>query len=143
MQHKTLEQLQQVASLHRDDAPQAMSRRQRLKRWAEVLGQEPGRLLSTLPGTEDQPAELRKEMRSPGSALSVAFEDPILRAQGLESDSYGEAQRFFDLTDWQMHEILCFCHHGSRAEAHEIVRRVRNAIWSPGASGVLAWLGNR
>ena len=36
-------------------------------RWQQEV--EIGQLLSTLPGTEFQPADLRKEMRCPGSPL--------------------------------------------------------------------------
>jgi hypothetical protein len=49
-------------------------------------------------------------MRGDGSPISVAFEDPVLRAAGLENDNYGEAKRFFELTDGQLHEIICYCH---------------------------------
>ncbi|MBP2238793.1 succinate dehydrogenase flavin-adding protein (antitoxin of CptAB toxin-antitoxin module) [Sinorhizobium kostiense] len=31
----------------------------------------------------------------------------MLRAEGLSDDTYGEAKRFFELTDWQLHKIVC------------------------------------
>jgi hypothetical protein len=54
-----------------------------------------------------RPAGARAAMRSDSSPISVAFADPVLRAAGLENDSYGEAKRFFKLTDRQLHKIIC------------------------------------
>ena len=99
MKHHALEQLQIVAEVDQDYPRQTMSRSERLERWAELLEQNPDRRLSTLHQTEYQPARERAAMRSDGSPISVAFEDPVLRAAGLENDSYGEAKRFFELTD--------------------------------------------
>ena len=42
----------------------------------------------------------------------MAFNDPVLRAAGLRDDSYGEAKRFFELTDRQLHWLVCYCHYG-------------------------------
>ena len=63
-------------------------------------------------------------MRSSGSPLWVAFEDPVLRAEGLTSDTYGEAKRFFELTDRQLHNIVCYCHHGVTMTAETTARHV-------------------
>ena len=67
-------------------------------------------------------------MRSEGSPISVAFEDPILRAEGLENDSYGAAKRFFELTDWQLHEIVCHCFVGASMRSARAARYVRAAM---------------
>ena len=71
-------------------------------------------------------------MSTPDSPIAVAFNDPVLRAEGMKDDTYGEARRFFDLTDWQLHEIVCHCHFGDTMVAKTAARRVRNAIGNPG-----------
>ena len=128
MKHQTLEQLQTVAEIDQAYPRQAMSRSERLERWAELLERNPDRRLSTLHQTEYQPVRARGAMRGDGSPISVAFEDPVLRAAGLENDNYGEAKRFFELTDRQLHEIICYCHFGATVSAVTAARHVRAAI---------------
>jgi hypothetical protein len=125
MKHQTLDKLQEVAEVK--DRP-ALTRAERLERWAELLEKDPDRRLATLHQTEYQPIGVRETMRSAGSPISVAFEDPILRAEGMKDDSYGEAKRFFELTDGQLHEVLCYCHFGETVRAASAARHVRAAI---------------
>ncbi len=128
MKHQTLEQLQIVADVDQGYLRQAMSRSERLERWAELLERNPDRPLSTLHETEYRPASARAAMRGDGSPISIAFEDPVLRTAGLENDSYGEAKRFFELTDWQLHEIICYCHFGATVNAATAARHIRAAL---------------
>jgi hypothetical protein len=46
----------------------------------------------------------------------------------LADDSYGEAKRFFELTDNQLHEIVCYCHVGASMQSSRAARCVRAAI---------------
>ena len=140
MQHKTQEQLQRVAAVYPNEPRPAMTRTQRLERWAELLDREPRRYLSTLSGTEYQLGEARDAMHSVGSPFSVAFDDPVLRAEGLTGDSYGDAKRFFELTDRQLHNIVCYCHLGASISAEATARHVRAAINGSGDAGMIAWL---
>ena len=128
MKHQTLEQLQTVAEVHPGQQRLVVTRGERLERWAGLLEKEPDRQLGTLAGTEYQPAGTRQTMRSAGSAITVAFDDAVFRADGLENDTYGEAKRFFELTDWQLHDIVCYCHFGATMRAGTAARRVRAAI---------------
>jgi hypothetical protein len=120
--------LQAVAEVHPDEARRPMTRAERLTRWAELLERDPDRRLASLPGTEYQPPARRDTMRSSGSPITVAFEDPGLRREGLKDDTYGEAKRFFELTDWQLHDIVCYCHFGETMTSRSAARRVRAAI---------------
>ncbi|OHV83008.1 hypothetical protein [Mesorhizobium sp. ORS 3428] len=138
MKYQTVDQLNAVADVNAEAAVLISSRGQRLERWAQLLEQNPSRRLSALAGTEYATPEVRERMRSAGSPITVAFEDPIFRAQGLQDDTYGEAKRFFELSDWQLHEVVCHCHVGANLPARWAASRVRAAI-SPG-SGILAWL---
>jgi hypothetical protein len=139
MKHQTIEQLQIVAEIDQGYPRQAMSRSERLERWAELLERNPDRRLSTLPQTEYQPVRARVAMRGDGSPISVAFEDPVLRAAGLENDNYGEAKRFFELTDRQLHEIICYCHFGATVTAATAARHIR-AVRTGKQPGVFARL---
>jgi hypothetical protein len=105
-----------------------MDRTERLERWSELLDREPGRSLAALAGTEYRPPLERDAMRCEGSPLSVAYNDPVLREQGLSNDTYGEAKRFFEVTDDQLHEIVCYCHVGDRMTASRAAYCVRAAI---------------
>lgn len=129
MKHQTLEQLQTLAEVRAHQPYPAMSRTRRLERWAELLEREPKRLLYALAGTEYAPIDERNTMRAEGSPLTVAFDDADFRAEGLANDSYGEAKRFFDVTDQQLHNIVCHCHFGKTIKAASAARRVR---WSIG-----------
>ena len=78
-------------------------------------------------------------MRGDGSPISVAFDDPVLRAAGLENDSYGEAKRFFELSDNQLHRLVCRCHLGATLNAANAAHHIR-AIPTDGHRGLLARL---
>ncbi|EBX4817056.1 hypothetical protein DRY87_25895 [Salmonella enterica subsp. enterica serovar Newport] len=130
MKHQTREQLETIAKVDAVDRP-PMTRTERLGRWAELLERDPGRRLVTLLRTEHMSDELRDGMRSEGSPISVAFDDPILRAEGLGDDSYGEAKRFFELSDGELHNVLCYCHFGSSVASETAARHVR-AVLTPG-----------
>lgn len=116
------------------------SREQRLERWSALLGREPHRLLNTFPGTEFMDPKVRDSMSCANSAISVAFEDPVLRESGLADDSYGTAKRFFGLSDAQMHWVLCYCHHGTAIHAGVLTAVVRAIIPKPPRLGFFGWL---
>jgi hypothetical protein len=129
MKHTTLEEMQQVASVVAEQpTPPPMSRSERLEHWARLLERQPDRLLATLHGTEYQTGETQAAMRCDNSPISVAFADPALRAQGLKDETYGEAKKFFELSDWQLHEIVCYCHFGGSMTSGVAARRVRSTI---------------
>jgi hypothetical protein len=142
MKHHALEQIQTVASVNLDYPRPAMSRRERLQRWVELLERSPHRSLSTLHETEYQPANERAVMHADHSPISVAFADPILRSAGLESDTYGEAKRFFELSDHQLHRVVCFCHFGSSVSAVTAAHHVRALIAAGDRPGIVGRLRN-
>ena len=130
MEHKRLAELDRVADVKPARPARPLSRRERLDRWAELLERDPDRLLATLDEIEFKPKSLRRSMRADGSALSVAYTDPVLRADGMASDRLGDAIAFFDLSEHDAHIILCSCHGGATMRAEEAARRVRG-IRSP------------
>jgi len=133
MEQYALDQLKAIAKVSTTYKRLEMTRRERLERWAESLERSPRPFLKTLHETEYQPIAVRLSLRDDDTPISVAFADPILRAAGMENDSYGEAIRFFELSDQQLHGLVCFCHFGERASATTVARRLRRmAGYKPG-----------
>jgi hypothetical protein len=116
------------------------SRRERLERWAELLEREPERRLRALHGIEHGTPDERLAYRADGSPLAVAYADPVLRAAGLAGDTVGNAAEFFGLSHGQLHDLLCFCHHGGTVAASTAASQVRTfarqgdelACWAAG-----------
>jgi hypothetical protein len=91
-------------------------------------------------------------MRADGSPLTVAYNDPVLRAAGLRDDTLGEAMRFFDLSEHEAHDVVCYCVHGRTVEGRAAARAVRAiaagcavnlnpvAVWSVVAVPVFGFL---
>jgi predicted protein tyrosine phosphatase len=102
-----------------------MSRRERLERWVELLERQPHRYLSTIEGTEFGSRRERDAKRADHSPLTVAFEDPVLRAEGLRGDRVGDAVAFFDLSHGEVHRLVCYCHHGRTVSPGTVAARVR------------------
>ncbi|MBB3137528.1 hypothetical protein FHS26_005290 [Rhizobium pisi] len=133
MEQYALDQLKNIAKVSTTCKRLELTRRERLERWAESLEHSPRPFLRTLHETEYKPIADRLALRDDGTPLSVAFADPILRAAGMENDSYGEAKRFFELSDEQLHDLVCFCHFGEQVSAAVIARRLRKmANYNPG-----------
>jgi len=141
MKYRTLDEIRQSGPLYQD-SDLKMSRRARLERWAALLEQHP-EPVSVLHETEYQPRPVRDTMRADGSALAVAFQDPLLRVQGLTGDTYGEAVRFFGLSDSEAHHILCYCHYCMTAvPASQTAARVRAIAGRPSIAAIrsLTWI---
>jgi hypothetical protein len=102
-----------------------LTRVERLARWADVLEADPKRRLNTLGEIEFKSPSEQKIMRSDNSPLTVAFQDPVLRRAGLDSDRLGDAVEFFGLSDRQAHNLLCSCTNGMSMTASMTARRVR------------------
>lgn len=121
MKYRNLEQIAREADVH---PALAMSRRERLERWAELLAQQPERRLRAIGGTEFGTRRERRAKRADGSPLAVAFADPVLRAQGLQSDRVGDAVDFFELSEGDVHQLVCYCHHGHTVSAGTVAARL-------------------
>jgi hypothetical protein len=122
MKYQSLEQIALEADVH---AGMGMSRRDRLERWAELLERQPWRRLSTIEGTEFGSRREREAKRSDDSPLTVAFEDRVLRDEGLRGDRVGDAVEFFDLSHDEAHRLVCYCHHGQTVAPGTVAARVR------------------
>jgi hypothetical protein len=121
MEHQPLNELRSIA----DVQLASMTRRERLERWVELLDREPLRRLMSLGEIEFRPRAERHMMRADNSPLTVAFEDPVLRAEGLTGDRLGDAIKFFELSEGQAHRVLCSCLNGQATQARTFAARVR------------------
>lgn len=139
MEQHAVDQLKAIAKINRTYPRPEMSRSERLQRWADLLERDPDLSLLTLRETEYRPEEERLAMRADGTAISIAFADPVFRAAGLENDTYGEARRFFELSDRQLHRLVCFCHFGARVSARTVAHSVRS-LAARNSNGIIARL---
>ena len=138
MKHQSIAELTHIADVQ--PTKTAMSRCDRLERWAECLEREPQRQLRSLEGIEYGPEAQRREARENNSPLSVAFADPVLREEGLKSDKLGDALDFFEMSQSEAHRALCSCMHGRTMQAGDVARRVRS-LMSPSLSAFSMVLG--
>jgi len=128
MEHKTLDEIRHVADIQpRLLGSRPLAKCERLVRWAEVLERQGGRRLKTLFEIEYLSRAERAALRADDSPLSVAFADARLRAAGLAGDTVGDAVAFFEVSEMEMHRILCFCHHGETMSADAAAARIRAA----------------
>jgi hypothetical protein len=122
MEHRTSAELTGFAEIIH---PQKLSKKELLERWALILEKRKGARLRTLRETEYEPVKDRSALRQENSPLTVAFDDPVLRSAGLTSDKFGDVARFFGLSHWQLHEVVCSCHFGETVTAEVVAARVR------------------
>ena len=136
MEHKPLDQLRSVA----DVQPRPLSRQERLQRWIDLLERDPARRLNSLGEIEYKPPAERALVREDNSPLTLAYDDPVLRADGLASDRLGDVMRYFELSEGQTHYALCSCLSGRSMDASSFAQRLRNttgnATWQ---SALGAW----
>jgi hypothetical protein len=134
MRYRSVAQLAGEADVLLEPPP--LSRQARLERWAEALARQPGRLRA-IPEVEHGGRRERAARRADGSPLTVAYEDPVLRAAGLRGDTVGDAAAFFGLSHAQLHHLVCCCHHGltmdpraTAAEVRAVTRRAEACVAS-------------
>lgn len=123
MRHHPLAEVQTRARVQ--EAEPALTRRQRLQRWAELLLREDERPLRPLSFVEFYAPAERRRLRTDHSPLAVAYADPVLRNAGLDGDSLGHGQDFFGLSDRDTHYLLCDCHWHGRMTGKAAGKRVR------------------
>jgi len=81
--------------------------------------------------------------------MEVAYRDPILRAEGLAGDRFGDALEFFALTQNEVHHVLCDCHyHGTMtgkavaSRLHSYAKRgTSGGVWKRAYAAMIArWM---
>lgn len=123
MKHMRLDDVRRVAAIKQAQVS-TMCRSERLQRWAEQLMKHPDRSLQPLSRMESLPPWQLAELREEGTPLSVAFQDNVLRDEGLTGDTVGEAKAFFDLSSGEIHYLLCDCHFQGTMTAGQVAARI-------------------
>lgn len=104
---------------------QAMTRRDKLLRWAKLVREAPGYLClySNLEHfTKKQLAGIYVKESSTAFGLAVA--DPLFKGAGLRSNaSVADCMDFFEVTQKQLHEFSCDC--GGRITNKEMSYRIQ------------------
>ncbi len=124
MKYQSINELQSASEV-RSTLPQPMTRDERIKRWAMLLEANPDRQIHTLSEIETKHGRQRDALRADNSALTVAFEDPVLRDEGLKSDTLADAITFFGLSECDAHYVLCSCLNGQTMTARATASKVR------------------
>ena len=149
MEHKTVGELQRLGRTTPIRAQgRTMSRRARLEQWAAILDGLGQRRLSPLRRVESVPRQLRATLRMDDSPLTAAFEDPVLRQEGLVSDRLGDAASFFELSSRQAHYLVCDCYYQGTMTAQRVASRIRtilppmtwSARWARAGRACVQWL---
>jgi len=133
MKHQKREELGGVAEIVSFE-PKPMTRRERLQRWAEVLDRNPGKI-NALTRIVYLPLSERLDARADNSPLEIAFRDPVLRGDGLESDRLGDVMRYFELSNRDAHRLFCDCHYYGSMTGAGLANRLRNIA----KGGLRAW----
>lgn len=139
MKHTTIHALGARANVIAQEALVGRAlRRARLERLAALLDMHETevRLLSRM---EYVPRSQRDSLQVSNSPITVAYLDPVFRAEGLASDRLGDAMKFFALTASEAHHLLCDCHYGA-LPSHRISSRCaparlpRSGAWASAGS---------
>lgn len=120
------------------DRSAKLSRRERLDLWADALERHHGQLSALRRLEYLSPDELRT-YRGANTPLTIAFDDPALRAAGLSGDSLGDAMDFFELTDRDAHRLLCDCHYHGAMTGRGLAQRLRRH--ARGSERRARWIG--
>lgn len=151
MKHENLDALRQTADVVPVGAEgKIMTRRERLERWATLIERHQGPL-RPLARVEYLPADQRASLRGDDTPAAVAFRDPVFRAAGLVSDTYGDIRQFFELSEHDAHHILCSCHYPGGMTSARVASRMRSQanrntareLWYKARDAISARLFNR
>lgn len=127
MRHQSPRELAATATTYSQPLQQSMSRRERIERWAQVLDRHEGPL-NALRQVEYLSPQERRAYRGVNTPLTVAFNDPVLREEGLASDRLGDAMDFFKLSDSEAHTLLCDCRYHGRMTGSGLAIRLRRYV---------------
>lgn len=124
MRRQSIEQLAVIARVTPAQAG-GLSKTERLRRWAHLLQQLGQQALQPLSSVEYYAERERSRLRADNTPISFAYADPVLRAEGLGGDTFGQAQAFFGLSTTDAHYLLCDCHYEGRMDGRTVAKRIR------------------
>ena len=129
MKHQPIHEIDALADIAQVQGA-TLSRGERLERWADLLSRNPHRQLKALSRVEFYAERERALLRGENTPISVAVADPVLREAGLQGDTLGDAQSFFELSAAEAHYLLCDCHFVGQMDGEGVARRIRSVAAS-------------
>ena len=105
-------------------AKPVMTRRAKLMRFAEVVRSYRDMPFGLYHNLEGYRPEQLNSIGIRGSAFEAAAADPILRDAGADLHTVGAAQRFFELSQYELHEFSCDC--GGVITNEDMARRIES-----------------
>jgi hypothetical protein len=138
MKHQPIHEIDALAGIAQVQGA-TLSRRERLQRWADLLSRNPHRQLNALSRVEFYAERERALLRGESTPISVAVADPVLREAGLQGDTLGDAQAFFELSAAEAHYLLCDCHFPGEMDAERVAHRIRQ-VASPSSASSRHWI---
>ncbi len=124
MKHQSPQEITATATMFMRPQGPKMSRRERIEHWAAILERHGGPL-NALREIEYLPANERRAAGGCNTPLTIAFNDPVLREEGLKGDRLGDAMEFFGLNDGEAHRLLCDCHYLGNMTGKLVAKRLR------------------
>lgn len=98
-----------------------MSKRQKLSRLAALVRTVP-HPVTMFNGVEYMSPSEKRMISHPQSAFSVAAVDPVFKEAGMQGASVADGQKFFELSDNELHSFSCDC--GGRLSNEQVARRL-------------------
>ncbi|MDB5643817.1 MAG: hypothetical protein JWN07_3134 [Hyphomicrobiales bacterium] len=138
MELKSIADLRSIAEI--TPAVLNLTRAQKIAIWVDALNKDTARVLHPLPEIEWVAPAQRAGLRVEGSPLTVAFNDPALRAAGLVSDKLGDGLAFFEMTEAEAHDTLCSCRYGRTMTAGAASKRIGKLKGGGMFSAMRHWL---
>ncbi len=130
MEQRTIAEVAKSAQVFKTAETARAQRRDRLERLAQLLEQHDGPV-QMLTQIEYLRRAERLLLRRDGSPLTIAYNDPVFRAQGLAGDRLGDAMTFFALDDREAHHLFCDCHYRTGVSSQVIAGQVRSVAQRP------------
>jgi hypothetical protein len=130
MEQRTIAEVAKSAQVFSTAETARAQRRERLERLARLLEEHDGPV-QMLTQIEYLRRPERLLLRRDGSPLTIAYQDPVFRAQGLAGDRLGEAMAFFTLDDREAHHLFCDCHYRTGVSSQVIAGQVRAVAQRP------------
>ena len=130
MEPRTIAEVAKSAQIYSSAETARTQRRERLERLARLLEDHNGPV-QMLTQIEYLRRPERLLLRRDGSPLTIAYRDPVFRAQGLAGDRLGDAMAFFALDDREAHHLFCDCHYRTGVSSQVIATQMRAVAQRP------------
>ncbi|PRH84841.1 hypothetical protein C5L14_25260 [Labrys okinawensis] len=127
MLHQSLDELRLKADIVPLQAERkALTRAERRERWALLLDRHDAPLVPFL-RIETYSKVARGALRVDQGPVALAYDDAVLRADGLAGDTFGDACNYFELSQGLAHRLLCDCHYRGTMTGPKVAARLRAA----------------